>query len=80
MSYRFLLGAKSKPSHLEERLTMMNGIQCLAPSRRPTADEMGWKRTNVMKNNETARFKSSGAAPMSVVKPAWHECVVLTQR
>jgi hypothetical protein len=48
----------------------MIGIQYLAPSHLPTAAEGGWKRTKVMKNNDTAKLRSSGLAPMSLVKPA----------
>jgi hypothetical protein len=54
----------------------MNGIQCLAPTRLPTADEIGWKMTKVMKNKDTAKFKSPGAAPMSLVNPASHKYVL----
>lgn len=47
----------------------MKGIQRFAPNRRPIADDMGWNITNVMKKRETARFRSDGAAPMSLVNP-----------
>lgn len=50
-------------------LTVKTGIQCFAPICRPIAVEMGWKRTNVTKNSETARFRSSGEVPMAFVKP-----------
>ena len=50
-------------------ITIMIGIQFFAPMYLPIAAEGGWKRTNVMKNKETARFRSSGLAPICVVKP-----------
>lgn len=48
---------------------MMMGIQFLAPSHLPAAAEGGWNSTKVMKNKLTAKFRSSGWAPMSLVKP-----------
>ena len=44
-------------------------IQYLAPSHLPIAAEGGCSNTNVMENRETAAFRSSGVAPMSVVNP-----------
>lgn len=48
---------------------MMMVIQCFAPSHLPTAAEGGCSSTKVTKNSETARLRSSGVAPMSLVKP-----------
>ena len=47
-------------------------IQYLAPSHLPIAAEGGCSNTNVMENRETAAFKSSGVAPMSVVNPVYN--------
>ena len=51
---------------------MMIVIQYLAPSHLPIAAEGGCSNTNVMKNSETAEFRSSGVAPMSVVNPEYN--------
>ncbi len=48
---------------------MMIGIQCFAPIRRPTAEDIGWKMTKVTKNKETAKLRSLDLTPISVVKP-----------
>ncbi len=37
-----------------EKRTIRNGIQCLGPTYRPRAAEIGWKITKVMKNKEVA--------------------------
>ena len=50
-------------------LAMMIVIQCFAPSHLPIAAEGGCSNTKVIKNSETARLRSSGVAPISVVKP-----------
>jgi hypothetical protein len=48
--------------------TIRKGIQCLAPTIRPTAADIGWKVTNVIKNIETASLMSSGLMPTSSSK------------
>lgn len=49
--------------------TIRIGIQCLAPICLPTAVDIGWNSTKVIKKRDTARFRSSGVAPISLVKP-----------
>ena len=53
---------------LIDRRTIMMVTQCLAPSHLPTAADGGCNSTNVMKKSETARLRSSGVAPISVLK------------
>lgn len=48
---------------------MRKGIQCLAPTIRPTPEEIGWKITKVMKKNDTASLTSWGLAPIALEKP-----------
>jgi hypothetical protein len=50
----------------DDNSTMIGGIQYFGPSHRPTAAESGWK---VRKKSDTAELRSSGEAPISLVKP-----------
>ena len=47
----------------------MMATQYLVPSQRPIAADGGCSSTKVMKKSDTARLRSSGEAPISVLKP-----------
>lgn len=54
--------------------TIINGIQCLGPKYLAAPEDTGCRVTKVTKNKLTAKFKSSGLAPMSLVKPVdWNQ-------
>lgn len=55
--------------NLIDRPTIMIVTQCLTPSHRPIAADGGCNSTKVMKKSDTARLRSSGVVPISVLKP-----------